>query len=234
MLKKILVSITFLFMIFLFSACDQQTPDFENLSNRELKSIYESYDKYPINIGHINGKNYGIIVSSSSSAEEALEVATNHFTNDSNTVVGFKIDIETQFFYGVYIKLENNSSAQLLYYDEYVISYKKDIFDCLVKSKATDIEHSYFNTKDQLLIKQIMDYKYYSETYQTSGSKLFYSEVVQTDDSFFYKTYGSELIGGDTGMQDKISLVRIIWEIDKSNGELSLSSKDTIKTIYVD
>lgn len=234
MLKKILSLLMVFFMLFLFTACNDQSINYENLSNRKFKSIYENYDKYPINMGYINGKNYGRVVSSSSSIEEAFEVVTNHFTDDSNIVVGINLDIETQFFYGVYVKWEHNSSGQLSYFDEFVISYKKDIFDCKMKRSINDDEYYIFTTKDTLIIKQIMDYIYYSETYEISGSKLFFSEVTETDDSFIYKSYGSRSVFGDFGLQDKIYLVRTIWEINKSTKELGLLSEDTIKTIYVD
>ena len=217
----------------------EEITDFEHISDEELEYIFKNHDKYPINIGYINDKHYGRIVNSSSSVDNALEEVTNHFTDNRYSfstcnVVEVTLDIETELFYGVYVKWEHNSFGDLSYYDEYVVSFKKEIYDCKVKKFITDTEISIFNTDDPAQIKQIMDYKYYSKTYQILGSKLLQSEVTETENLYIYKAYGITCIGGDWGLQDTIFLIRNIWEIDKSSGEMVLSSSDTLKTIYID
>jgi len=241
MYKKILGLVGLLIMVFSFAADNDNQNDnqFEHISGKELEYAAKNYDKYPSNIGFINDKNYGRIVNSSSSVDNALEVVINHFTHNRHSsstskVVEVILDIETELFYGVYVKWEHNNSGQLSYYDEYVVSFKKDIYDCEVKKIITDSETSIFKTKNPVQIKQIMDYEYYNETYDIFRSKLLYSEVVEAENSYIYKSYGIRGVGGDWGIQDKISLIRTIWVIDKSTGEMALSSKITLKTIYVD
>ena len=218
---------------------DLTTINFEQITDEELEYVFKYHNKYPTNMGYINGKYYGRIVSSSSSIDNAIEVVTNHFTDyrypfSTNSVVEVRLDTETELFYGVYVKWEHNASGQLSYYDEYVISFKEEIIENKVKKLITDNEYAIFKTKEPELIKQIMDYRYYNSSHDILGSKLLYSEVVENDDAFVYKSYGTMLIGGDFGLQDEISLIKTIYKINKSTGELILSSSETIKTIFVD
>ncbi len=217
---------------------DLTTIDFENISNEELEYIYMNLSDYAMNLGYINGKNYGRVVSSSSSVDDAIEVVINHFTDyrysfSTNRVVESKIDVETELFYGLYVKWEHNSSGKLSYYDEYVISFKKDIYDCKVKKITTDSEYSIFKTRDFNQIKQIMDYLYYSNSYNMFGCKLLNSEIVGDNEKITYKTYETIFNGGDWGLKDQVLLVKKVWQIDKLTGEMILSSSETIKSIFI-
>ncbi len=214
--------------------------DYENISDEELEFVAKNNPKYPYNLGLINGKQYGRVVSSSSSSpEDAIEVVTNHFTNNNypfsiNTVVEVWIDIETEVFYGVYVKWEHNSSGKKSYYDEYVISFKKDIFDCRLRNVYNDEDYFLVKTNNPDQIRQILDILYYNNTYNISGSKLLKSEVLETEDQFIYQSYGTRVVYGDWGMKDKVSLLKEIWTINKASGELNLTSTNLIKKIFVD
>lgn len=218
---------------------DIENINFEQISYEELKYLYDNNSKYFSSIGQINNKKYGRIINSSSSTAAALEVAIKHFTDTRywysvNTVIEVKLDIETELFYGLYVKWEHNSEGEKSYFDEYVISFKTDIYDCTVKKLINDNESSIFKTADKDQIKKVLDYKCYSITNQIYGCGIVYSEILDFDEYYTYKAYSLETVYGDWGLQDTVSMICSSYNINKTTGEISLLSNKILKTINID
>lgn len=212
---------------------------FEMISDDELEYIFKNASKYPTDMGIINGKVYGRVINSSTTKENAIEVATEYFTDvryqfSTNIVVDTYIDIETELFYGIYVKWEHDSAGKKSYYDEYVISFKKNICDYTPKRLHIGSELKIiFKTNDLNIIKYVMDYLYYNDTYNIEGFILLNSIIEENDNEYKYTFYEIETCYGDWGLQDQVSLVKNVFIINKESGEVSTTS-EVIKTIYID
>lgn len=199
----------------------------ELLTVDELVDFHLNGAKYPDNFIFEELNDYGRVIESSSSREDALSTATEHFNSGWGTTVECRLDVETDLFYGLYVKWDYRSGGvgePTSYYDEYVVSFKKDVYDA---------ENKQFFTKDKDEIKSILDYIYYSRTYQIFGSKVYSSNITLEGDKYTYTAYVLEFVGGDWGIQDALYFIRTEVRIDLTTGKMEYN-KEKVGTVYID
>lgn len=198
----------------------------ELLSVDELVEFHLHGNKYPENFVFDELGGYGRVIKSSSSEDEVLAVVEKHFTNDVCTVVENELCVETPLFYGVYVKwaFQREEMTAPTYYDEYVVSFKAD---------AYDTENNQFGIKNKDEIKNILDYIYYSKTYQIGGYKVYSSDIHYEDGKYNYVTYLLEVCYGDWDVQDGLTFVKEVWQIDEATGNVT-SSRESLGTVYID
>lgn len=199
----------------------------ELLTVEELVEFHYNGAKYPENFVFAELQGYGRVLNSSSSADEARAVVESHFTNSMNTTVENSLEVETELFYGLYAKWEHRSqgSNEPTNYDEHVVSFKSGVYDA---------ESGIFGTEDKDDIKKIIDYIYYSQTYQIGGSKVYDSEISVKDGKYRYLIYTLQVSYGDWGMQDALSLTKDEWLIDIATGKTEKSANEILGTVFVD
>lgn len=244
MKKAVLILITCIFALALLCGCDASdnggqvgdsgdeiiSTDDKNLHGEvnELLTVEELGDfhlngaKYPENFVFDKLQGYGRVIGSSASGEEALSVAEKRFTNSDYKVVENRITVETDLFYGLYVKWAHRSEKYS--YDEYVVSFKKSVYDA---------ENNRFITKDKDEIKSIIDYMYYSRSYNTSGFKVYSADISLEEDKYEYTAYLLIEIGGDWGMQDELAFLKTKCYIDLTTGIMTYDYK-RVGTAYID
>jgi|GEM_PF-4664827 len=217
---KKLLAIIFVF-VFLFAVVSCEGEDdvirkFEEMSNEELGELYKSIDKYPENFidDELKDKYTGLCHRSASSPEEALRL-----TNQSNLATELRIDTETDLYYGVYMKWHSANSDE--FYDEYVVCFKKDVFDC-------DLYFTWhFDTSDKTAIERIINYYCYHEVLGGGyGAKIIYTELEENDEAFKYKVYWGGISGGNPEIQDEVTIYKSIFTIDKETMTVDVGSVD--------
>lgn len=181
-----------------FVACEQDE-DGNNLqvdvndlmTEAGLIEFHENGAKYPDNFVFEELSGYGRVLASTSSREEALSTAEHHFNSGWCTTVENRIEVETDLFFGLYVKWDYRSGGvgePIAYYDEYVVSFKKSVYDATNKQ---------FFTKDKNKIKSILDYIIYSNSYNTGGTKVYGTEIVRDGTQYVYTAYVLTVTYGD-------------------------------------
>ncbi|MDE7439481.1 MAG: hypothetical protein K2N23_03135 [Clostridia bacterium] len=198
----------------------------ELLTVDELVDFHLNGNKYPDNFVFNELSGYGRVIESSSSQEDALTLVRNHFTSSNCTTVESRLEVETDLFYGLYVKWEYKSSGseQILYYDEYVVSFKKDVYDA---------ENNKFGIKDKDEIKKILDYICYSRTYNMYGSKVYSCDISLEDNKCIYTAYLLSVCLGDWGMQDALGLLKKQCQIDLATGATTFTL-EKVGMVFID
>lgn len=188
--------------------------------------------RYPENfiLEELNG--YGRVIESASSREEALKVAAEHFNSGWCTTVENRLEVETDLFYGLYVKWAYRSGGAgepVSYYDEYVVSYKKDVYD---------FENKQFFTENADIIKSILNYScfdhnYISPEYLGFAQKVYSADITKNGDHYEYIAYGLTRVFGDWGEQDELYLLKLVVEIDFATGKTSYRV-ETVGKVYID
>lgn len=219
---------------FAFAACNEQE-DGGNVSYGEVKELWTAEEliefhlhgaKYPDNFVFEELRGYGRVIPSASSKNEALQTAAKRFTNNNCSVVENTLQVETKLFYGLYVKWEYSYEGmdEPSYHDESVVSFKKNVYDADTMT---------FATKDASAIKSILDYLHYSESYQTSGTKVHSSKIVRDGDEFVYTAYVLQVSYGDYGVQDELRLLKTELRVDYATGKTE-HGYETVTTVFVD
>lgn len=188
--------------------------------------------RYPENFIFEELNGYGRVIESAASREEALELAAEHFNSDWCTTVENRLEIETDLFYGLYVKWDYRSGGAgepVTYYDEYVVSFKKDVYDS---------ENKQFFTENVEIIKSILNYtcydhEYISPEYLGFAGKVYSSDIVKIGDKCEYIAYGLTGVGGDWGMQDELNFLKLVVGIDLATGKTSYNI-ETVGKVYID
>lgn len=198
----------------------------ELLSADELIEFHLNGNKYPEKFVFDELVGYGRVIKSSSTEDEVLAATEEHFTNNTCTVVENKLCVETELFYGVYVKwaYQSKEMTNPTYYDEYVVSFKTDAYDA---------ENNRFGTINKDVIKKISDYIYYSKTYQIGGFKVYSSDINYKDGIYDYVIYLLEVCYGDWGVQDHLTFIKEERQIDEVTGEIALS-RESLGDVFID
>ena len=195
--------------------------------SEELIGYAENAPKYPEDFAAADMVGYGRVISSSSSAEEAVAAAMEEFTSDSCYVSRCELEEEGDVFYAVYVKWTErcpDSGNAPAVYDECVVSFKKEVYD-----NDGDI----FYTRDAAAIRRVMDYIQYADICDTSGFKL-YSSVLENDGGFAYTACLIERVYGDWGLMDEISLVEYTFRIDGLTGKVAAEGGEILGRAYAE
>ena len=230
---KKLLAIIFVF-VFLFAAIscegeEEAIRKFEEMSNEELGELYKSIDKYPENFidDELKDKYTGLCHSSASSPEEALDLADRSGINTET-----RIDIETDYYYGIYTKWPSAKSGE--YVEEYTVCFKKDAFDY-----SANTWHFGISDKPAVMEKMI-NYYCYREMYDGYGGKIIYAEMEENDEAFIYSVYWGYVSGGDSEHQDEVTILKSTFTINKETMTVDVGSVDgdlsvtEYGTIYLD
>lgn len=199
----------------------------ELLTLDELIDFHLNGAKYPDNFVFEELSGYERVIESASSREDALSTAAEHFNSGWCTTEETRLEVETDLFYGLYVKWAYRTGGvgkPESYYDEYVVSFKKDVYDS---------ENMQFFTKDTDDIKSILDYIFYSESYQTGGTKVYSSDIILENDKCTYTAYVLMVVYGDWGLQDELNLLKTQLWIDLATGKTTYHIEE-IGTAYID
>lgn len=195
--------------------------------SEELIGYAENVPKYPADFAAADMVGYGRVISSSSSAEEAVDAAMAKFTSDSYYVSRCELEEEGDVWYAVYVEWTErcpDSGNVPAVYDECVVSFKKEVYD-----KDGEV----FYTRDAAAIKRVMDYVRYADIRDTSGYKL-YSSALETEGGFVYTARLIERVYGDWGLMDEISLVEYTFRIDGLTGKVTAEEGVLLGRAYAD
>ena len=125
-----------------------------------------------------------------------------------------KLVDETDYYYAIYQKyIQHKGTGDVTYEDTYVV-YKKTMFD--YDKKTINLKNA--NTKEK--VKRIMDLYIAVNNSQNASFKGFDPTIIEKDNCFEYTYYYFEIVGGDYGLPDGISLRKSTIEIDKKDGKL--------------
>ena len=196
------------------------------LTDDEIIDFHANGKRYPENFIFDELKDYGRVIESSSSREDAISTATEHFNSGWCTTVECRLTVETDLFYGLYVKWDYRNDGvgePVAYYDEYVVSFKKNVYD---------LENKQFFTKNPDIIKSILNYVY-SDQYLWFADKVYSSDIIKNGDKYKYIAYGLSTVLGDWGVQDELNFLKLVVEIDLATGKTS-RSVETIKQVYID
>ena len=210
-------------------ACDgdgsDQRVEVGDLSTEEgLIEFHKNGEKYPDNFIFEELTGYGRVINSTASREEALAAAEAHFTADLCTVVENELKVETDLFYGLYVKQAYLGRDEPYYYEENVVSFKKSVYD------AKEMQ---FFTKDKNKIKAILDYVIYSHSYNTRGAKVYGTEIVPDGNQYVYTAYVLHVTYGDWDMQDQLQLLKAEFQINRATGTTT-HSVEVVANAFVD
>lgn len=194
--------------------------------NATYKSLYE-----------IDGKTYGRIISSSESAEDAVNVCTRHFTDErypdtANTVVECKVIYESDLFYGIYVKWSYyNFGEGAIEYDENVISFKKEVADITVHNVIYEEENEYKICTDQDdKIEQVALYLFYHEYDHWTQGILEY-ETQTTDKEVTITVCRYNHMSGDWNIADEYYFKRQVIVVDKETGKIDFQEPTLLKKV---
>lgn len=197
----------------------------ERLSAEGLIDFHQNGAKFPANFGFAELEGYGRVVSSASSRADALAVTQEKFTNEQCTVSENRVDLETDLFYGIYVKwLFSDGESVPISYDESVVSFKTEVYDAKTQT---------FGTRNREEMKKILDYLYYYETCHTGGSKVYSSEITEKEGKYEYVIYYLQVNYGDRGMRDELYFIKEVRRIDLSSGGTTMS-RETVGRVTVD
>ena len=229
-MKKVLAVIFVFALLFAVVSCadeEEVVKSFYELSNEELGELYKNIDKYPENFldDELKDKYTGLCNRSASSADEALSLVEQYYRATET-----RIDTETDLYYGVYVKRPSSTAGE--YIDEYIVCFKKDVFDC-------DLYFTWhFNTSDKTAIERMINYYCYHEVIcGGDGSRIIYTEMEETDDALKYNAYWGGISGGEPEIQDEVTIYKSVITIHKdtmtadvgsANGDIAVTEYGTI------
>lgn len=198
----------------------------ELLTVEELADFHLNGAKYPENFVFWESEGQGLVIESTSSREEALLAAEKLLTEKDCIILENRLAVETDLFYGIYLKKSHYSSAldRTLYYDYYLVSFKADVYDA---------ETERFFTNDIDEVASIMNYLFYGWSYNWQGFKVYSADVSLINNSCEYTAYVLIAIYGDWGIQDELAFLRIDCHIDLATGELT-HDYERVGTAFID
>jgi hypothetical protein len=249
-MKKFVLFLLLFSLIFTMFGCHAQTPEetsgnpnngtednvtfTEALNKVTADTVLSFLDTYADNtypsLYEIDGIKFGRIISSSDSAEDAVNVCTRHFTDtrypDSiNTVVECKVVYESDLFYGVYVAWEVDSFR----YDENVISFKKSVADITARNVVYNDEESFrICTDDEAQIRQILLYLFYDKC---RPNALLHYELSSSENAYCFTVYSHYISYGDWDMLDTYYFTEHPIVIDKATGSVAFQEYNILRTI---
>lgn len=199
--------------------------DFHFIINNYRNTIYQS-------LYVLDGKDYGRLIASSNSVEDAVKVCTRHFTDERyqnfiNTVIDCNVIYESDILYGINVKWKVSSGGQ---YEENVISFKKSIADITVTNLIyNDIESYNICTNTDELLEKIMLYLYQNRNYLDI---ILDYEIENYTNEYIMNVYSYTVVGGDWGMRDTYYLKKSTISINKISGNVDFQNPVILKTVW--
>lgn len=157
------------------------------------------------------------ILGSASSGNEALRLATNTYNNTvDQTVNSSTIALEADTYYIVKVEWDYVSGNTSRRYNQQVLVFKDFYYN---------VDKNTLNMDDINKVKDILDLKYYIETYSNVGKRPIQSFITKNGETCEYTLYYFEVQYGEEGVSDKIYLTSEKVQIDSATG--SILSKNT-------
>ena len=206
----------------------------ENLSKVTAETVLSFLDIYQDNtyqvLYEIDGIQFGRVISSSDSAEDAVNVCTRHFTSTRNpdsihTVVECEVIYESDLFYGVYVAWE----VDTFIYEENVISFKKSVADITAYNVVYNDEESFrICTDDEEQIREILLYLFYDKC---RPDVLLHYELSSDENAYYLTMYSHYISYGDWDMLDTYYFVEQPIIIDKADGSVDFQEYIVLSTL---
>ena len=199
---------------------------FIELVQNDNNAIYQS-------LYIIEGKEYGRVISSSDSKEDAVNVCTRHFTDTRmpqyiNTVKKCTVIYESAILYGLHVAWETRGQV----YEENVISFKSSVADITARNVVYGDEESFrIHTTAQEDIQTIVLYLSH-DTYL--GQTMLDYDMQTYENEYVMTVYSYEICMGDWGLKDEYTLLKHTIIVHKTTGIVDCQEPRTIKTVYVD
>ena len=215
-MKKVFAGVfCLLFCLFCLYGCDdperqQQQDSVEQFIQNDEKLIefVLSEESFPEGFLIPELEGYGRIIESSETAEEAQTTARELYSDEHYVAIVYDVRAETEAFFGLFVEWMSRDPRRTEHYTENIISFRKDVYD---------YDSQTIHTNDLSLIEGILSLNYYQHMYQTAGSKVIFSELTQTRNSFVYSIYFTEVVYGGYGIQDELSVYHDVLTINKKS-----------------
>ena len=209
----------------------------DEISDNDFLSLIDSYtNRIQQSLYEINGKEYGRVIASSHSAEDAVSVCTRHFTDKRypqsiNTVIECKVIYESDILYGINVKWKLTNHGKFDgQYEENVISFKKEIADITVRNVIYGDEESFRICTDQEeQINRILLYLYCNKYFL---DMLLEYEMSSIGDEYVMTIYSYDVCYGDWDMKDEYRLLKYTVVVDKATGNVNFREPIVLKTVY--
>lgn len=197
--------------------------DFDVMSDEDFELLYENAPKLPLHYLNVNLEGYERIVSSASSVNEAIQIVTDHFTSTSYHTTKVEVLYENDILYGIYVRWDP-IDGKGIGYEENVVCFKKEVFD---------YDTFIFYSDDPNQIYDVLNYVRYSNGYNIDGTKILQNKFVVNDSSCYYYSYETQVIYGDYGLQDKVRLIYIEYEVNLLTNKV-IKKEYIVKEIFID
>lgn len=160
------------------------------------------------------------ILGSASSENEALRLATNTYNNTvDQTVNSSTIALEADTYYIVKVEWDYIGENTSRRYNQQVLVFKDFYYD---------IDKNTLNMDDINKVKDILDLKYYVETYSNVGKRPIQSFIEKNGETCEYTLYYFEVQYGEEGVSDKIYLTSEKIQIDSATGNILSTNTERI------
>jgi len=166
-------------------------------------------------------------------------------TNDFNTAKQMTVDFikdnkfienrENEKFYEFKTSMESSSSEKqyFIHHRVHKCSYLSDLKFPGLYDKNAPLVNKYIGKYDMKPVtkenvKELVEYIWYSlsNNFEISGTKVLSSDTEDSGDSVKHTLIEILTVGGDWNMCDDISLIKSIYSVDKSSGEISLTQEN--------
>ncbi len=203
-----------------FRALSPPTQGSENTGKRGNNS--EKSQKIDIeSLFNLNGEEYGRLIASSESAEDAVRVCTRHFTDTRyegyyNTVTDCSVIYESDILYGLNVKWKVGEGK----YEENVISIKKNVADITVNNVVYGDKDSFrilTDSKEQIekALLYLFEYKTRPSLILSNPSVNGY-EFTENDSEYVLTADTMTIVYGDWGLEDKYYYYNVTLTLDKT------------------
>ena len=184
----------------------------------------------------LDDKQYGRLISSSESREDAIRVCKRHFTDlrysgYENVVTECSVIYESDILYGLNVKWHTTHAGD---YEENVISIKKSVADITVRNVVYGDEESFvMHTDDLEKIDKVIGYLYYNRYHL--GNSIMKCFLLEDDNQIIVDIYCCHNSGMDFGMTGQyITYFKVTITVSKSTGEIILNKEEILKKKYVE
>lgn len=179
-----------------------------NFSAEKIREVRQ----YQIDKKNTSNLSIQKVAESASSENDAMRIASQLYTNSIDQVVrSSKIVLETDYYYIVKVEwdyiTENTSKRN----NQQILIFKKFYYD--INSKIV-------NTDDINIVKDVLDLKYYIETYSNTGKNLIQSFIEKNGETTKYIIYYFDIEYGEVGESNIIYLAADTLNINSATGRI--------------
>jgi hypothetical protein len=160
------------------------------------------------------------IVGSASSENVATRIATQSYNNASDQIVrSSKVVLETDYYYVVKVEWDYVDERTSKRHNQQVLVFKEFYYN---------INNKTLNMDDINKVKDVLDLKYYVETYSNTGKNIIQSFINKNGEKAEYVIYYFEVELGEEGKNSRLYLVSDKIQIDAEKGLI-----ESINTEYL-